>query len=569
MAEITDREKYQRRINALELERQSWLVHWKEINEVLLPRSGRFFNSDSTNKGNRRNDRILDNTSTRALVTLAAGMQSGLTSPARPWLKLETADPKLMEVAAVSTWLDEVTQGLLRIFAKSNTYRTLHSMYSEMGAYGTACCFVLPDFKDVIRLHPMTVGEYCISTNERGEPDTVSRGLEMTVRQIVERFVRTPDGNMDWTNITPAVKSLWDGHNHDSWIPIYHLVQPRADRDSSKSDPRNMPFESVYFERGANSDKVLKVSGYKRFPAVAPRWEIVGNDIYSSSSPGMVAIGDIQQLQLEQLRKAQGIDYQTNPPLQVPSSLKSSDSDFLPGGLTYVDMTGPQSTVRTAFDVRLELNHLLLDIQDVRKRIDGAFFSDVFLFLQNMEGMRGQKTAREIAEIHEEKLLMLGPVTENVENGLLAPLTDIGFDAGLEAGVFDEPPPEMRGQEISVQFIGLLSQAQRSVSMAGIDRIIGAVASIAAAKQDQSVWDKINTDNVVDKAATYIGIDPELIRTKDQVQQLRDARAKQQQAAAMQAHAAQAADTAKTLAGADMQSNNALTQLVGGGFSGV
>jgi hypothetical protein len=207
-------------------------------------------------------------------------------------------------------------------------------------------------------------------------------------------------------------------------------------------------------------------------------------------------------------------------------------------------------------------------MKDVRERINGAFFSDVFLYLQNLEGMgSGQKTAREIAEIHEEKLLMLGPVVENMENGLLSPLSDIAFDAAMEAGILPPPPPEMHGQEISVQFIGLLSQAQRSVSMSGIDRIIGAVASMAAAKQDPSIWDKIDTDKVVDKAATYIGIDPELIRTKDQVQQLRDARAKAQQAATMQAHAAAAANTAKTLAGADTQGNNALTQLMGGGFS--
>ena len=122
--------------------------------------------------------------------------------------------------------------------------------------------------------------------------------------------------------------------------------------------------------------------------------------------------------------------------------------------------------------------------------------------------------------------------------------------------------------ELSVEFIGILSQAQRSVSMAGVDRLIGAVGSIAAATQNPAVWDTIDTDKAVYKAANYIGVDPELIRTKDQVQALRDARSRAMQAQQAQAHAAQATDTAKTLAGADMSTNNALTQVVNG-FSGV
>jgi hypothetical protein len=43
---------------------------------------------------------------------------------------------------------------------------------------------------------------------------------------------------------------------------------------------------------------------------------VTGNDIYGSS-PAMDCLGDVKQLQHEQLRKAQAIDYQVNPPLQI------------------------------------------------------------------------------------------------------------------------------------------------------------------------------------------------------------------------------------------------------------
>lgn len=60
-----------RRWEDLKTERSSWMPHWREISEVLLPRSGRFLPSGN-NKGNRNAYRaILDNTGTRALRTLS------------------------------------------------------------------------------------------------------------------------------------------------------------------------------------------------------------------------------------------------------------------------------------------------------------------------------------------------------------------------------------------------------------------------------------------------------------------------------------------------------------------
>ena len=137
----------------------------------------------------------------------------------------------------------------------------------------------------------------------------------------------------------------------------------------------------------------------------------------------MEALGDIKQLQHEQLRKAQGIDYQTKQPLQVPAYMKNRDVDSLPGGVTFVD--GQQGKIETAFNVNLNLQHLLMDIQDVRGRINSSFYADLFLMLANATDTR--MTATEVAERHEEKLLMLGPVLERLHNELLDPLIDLSL----------------------------------------------------------------------------------------------------------------------------------------------
>jgi len=54
----------------------------------------------------------------------------------------------------------------------------------------------------------------------------------------------------------------------------------------------------------------------------------------------------------------------------------------------------------------------------VENRIERSFYVDLFLMLANSD--RRQITAREIEERHEEKMLMLGPVLQRLNDELLA-----------------------------------------------------------------------------------------------------------------------------------------------------
>jgi len=224
---------------------------------------------------------------------------------------------------------------------------------------------------------------------------------------------------------------------------------------------------------------------------------------------------------------------------------------------------GPQNGIRTAFDVQLDLSHLLLDIQDVRQLINNAFYVDVFLMMDRLQGIQ-PRNEREVDERHEEKLLMMGPVVERQQNELLKPLIDMAFDTAMEAGILPPVPEVLQGQELKFTYTSVLAQAQRRASMAGVDRVIGATGAIAAAKQDPSVWDNVDVDQAIQKAGTYESIDPEIMRGKEEIAQIRQARAQAQQAQAKQQEMAQAAETAKTLASADMSTDNALTNVVRG-----
>lgn len=541
--------------SALLTDRSSWDAQWEEIGKQVLPRSVRLTTSDN-NKGSKRYNKIYDNTGVRALRVLAAGMMSGVSSPARPWFKLTIKDKKLSNRDEVKLWLADVAQAIRDVFMRSNVYRALHSSYEELGAFGTAVAIIDEDDDSVLHLHTLTLGEYALATDNKGRVRTMVRKLPMTVEQLVDSFGKEA--------CSLSVQMAYNSGNLYQRFDVIHAIFPRRDYDPLKMDAKNKPFASVYIELTGEEGQVLRESGYSRFPVLSPRWVTAGTDTYGTS-PGMEALGDCKQLQHEQLRKAEAIDYQVQPPLQAPTSLARAGLDGRPGGRTYADLASPSGGIRSMFEVNLDLNALREDIMDVRQRINSAFYADLFLMLAN--DTRSGITATEVAERHEEKLLMLGPVLERLHDELLAPLVEYTFyrladmrDANGDP-VLPPLPSALRDVDIGIEFVSVLAQAQRAVGAASIDRWIATIGSIASMRPE--VVDKLNADELADTYADILGVDPKLVSPDDQVEQARNARA-QQAAQVQQAQLAeQQAKAAQTLSNTNTTDRNGLTDMMG------
>ena len=498
------------RKQALWTELSSWEPHWQELSKFYLPRTGRFLATDR-NRGQRRHNNIIDSTATRALQVLEAGLMAGATSPARPWMRLGAPDPELNQYGPVKEWLHDVTDRMLRVFARSNTYRALPRIYSECALYGTAASIVVFDFEKVIHHHVLTAGQYAISTDNNDRVDCLYREFDMTVGQMVKEF--------GLKNLSISVQNQYRNGNLEDWRTVCHAIEPRADRNLDRSGNRDMPFRSVYWEQGRSGSEtktVLRESGFRRFPVMAPRWSVSGQDIYGNS-PGMAALGDVKQLQHEQRRKGQILDHLTQPPTQGPPLLKGSEVDTLPGGHTEVD--GNSQGIRPLWQINPDLQGLLFDIQDVRTRINSAFYADLFLMLSTTNK---SMTATEVAERHEEKLLMLGPALERLHHEGLEPLIDITFDHMMDAGLIPPPPEELGGMNLQVEFVSTLAQAQKAVGASTDDRFVGMIQGLAQSHPE--ALDKLNPDSFLDEYADKLGVNPGHVRSNEEVKELRQAR---------------------------------------------
>ena len=540
----TPRQKLTKRWTQLERERSSYISHYRDLQEYLLPRRGRFLTTER-NDGGKKHKRILDNSGTLAARTLASGMMAGLTSPARPWFKLATPDPDLAEFGPVKEWLYRVERLLREVLARSNLYNVLHTTYKEIGVFGTSPFFTAENFKDVIRGFPITVGSYALDINGNLETDTLYREVPMTVKMVVDQFGKS--------RVSHSTLNMFNEGNLANNVTVMHAIEPNTtDLGYDGIESRiveNKPFRSVYWEKKGDSDRdsgLLELRGYREFPVLAPRWDVTGTDVYGSS-PGMEALGDVQQLQVMQRWKGEGISKQVRPPMIAPEALRYKQKSTIPGGVTYYDGAAGMKGFEPAYNVRFELQYLIEDIRETKARISRAFYEDLFLMLAQSD--RRQITAREIEERHEEKLLMLGPVLERLEDELLDPLIARLFSVCHEAGILPPPPQEIvDAGELKVEYISILAQAQKSVAINALERTatyVGGLAQVQVAGGGRAdVIDKMDFDQMVDEYGDAIGIAPTVIRTDDDVKGIRDSRVKAEQQQQQMAMAQQAADAA-------------------------
>lgn len=535
----------------LETERSSFDPHWRELSDFIIPRSSRFL-SDERNRGDKRNTRIIDPTATLANRVLSSGMMSGITSPARPWFKLATPDSEMMDYGPVKIWLETVQKLMNDMFNKANLYQSLPNVYGQLGTFGTAAMAVLEDDEDIIRTYPFPIGSYMLANSDRLQVNTMFRKFSMTCRQLVSRF--------GLENTSLNVQAAWETGSYQTWFDVIHAVTPNENRDTGRMDSKNKLYRSVYFEHSGDGDKLLSESGFDEFPIMAPRWEVNGEDVYGSSCPGMIALGGIKALQLEQKRKSQLIDKATNPPMIGPSSLKNQRVSLLPGDITYIDNMGAQDFFKPAYQVTPNTADLLADIQDTRGFIDSCYFKDLFMMLQNVNTRSMPVEA--VIEMKEEKLLMLGPVLERLNDEFLNPLIDRCFSIMVRKNMLPPPPEVMQGMPLRVEYISVMAQAQKAIGVSSLERHVNFVFGLAKGKPE--ALDKLNVDAAVDSHAEMVGISPTLVASNEQVQEIRQQRAQQaQQQQAMQQGMA-AVQSAKALSETQLSDPSALSAITGG-----
>lgn len=523
------RSHYETRLIALRNWRQSWWTqNWSDLAQFILPRrsiwltqsTGGNPNPNNMTRGRQINTAIADPTATLAVRVCSAGLMSGLASPSRPWFKVIPAARRLEIDSEARIYLDEVEDRMYTVIAGSNFYNSFAQECEDLVVFGTGPSIIYEDEKDVIRLYNPAVGEYYLSSGSTARVDGLYRLFVMTVAQIVDFF---------GVEACPKeIQDLWNqkGNALEIERQVAHAIEPNFglnDQNVGKI-PGNFTWKEAYWVYGAGSPRPLSIRGFVDQPFTSARWSIQSNDAYGRS-PGMDVLPDVMQLQVMTRRMAEAIEKQVRPPLIGSMELKNKPTSTLPGHLTYVSDLGPKSGIRPIYEVNPDVRAMSENIQAIARRIQAGLFNDLFLMLE--QKVNEEMTAYEVAQKIQEKLQVLGPVIESLIAESLKPKLKRIFGIMKRKNLLPPAPDSLKGVPLDIEFVSMLSLAQKGAATGGIERLLQMVGSIVPVFPQAK--DNLNIDSLVREYNDLLGNPQKVLNGPQQVEELRQEQAQQQQ----------------------------------------
>lgn len=554
-------------VSQLELEFSQWRPHYQQLARFILPRRYSWLTQTKTaglhssasslavNASNRTadsaiNTAILDGTGTEAARTLAHGLMSGITSPSRQWFKLRLQEPSDDEYGypiRIRRWLEDTTNRLLAIMAGSNFYNAMGLVYLDLSVFGSAAMIIYEDFDEVIRCYHSPVGEFRFLQDNRRFVDGMARTIQLTVRQIVEEF--------GIENCSDPVKAAAraGGAQLLQTFSIVHLIERNTAGPMQLAN--NLAFREIYWEEGRLDGNILRLAGFQEQAHVGTRWDLTGTDTYGTS-PGMDALADIKQLQVEVKQKAQALDRMIRPPLVADVALSTQQDSLLPGGLSFVPSHSSVGA-RPIYTVNPPLGEMSNDITLIREAIRRYFYNNLFRNVSNLSTVR---SAAEIYERKAEDMVMLGPVLERFENEALDPIINRIYQIARRKGLLLDPPEELDSALVGVKYESIFADAQRNIGSSSTERAWQTVGNLAAARPE--ILDILDWDESVRHYFNQVGVPALTIRPRSEVTREREAR--QQQLDAQQAAVTgnELAKAAQNLSQTQLGAGSALDELL-------
>jgi len=523
-----DKQKVLQRVEQLRQERLRWEDQWIDIRNYELPFVGDFRRQgDDSYPGRRRDLHIAQGVAWASCQVFAAGIMSGLTPPSRQWFKFQFNNSELNENVQAGKVLDERQDIMQSILAGSNFYNAVHSSYFEL-PFGQAPLAVFPDTQKGVRYQAQTVGTYYIDVGGDGRVNTFARRYPMKLQQVIDTF------GVEALPYNERIRLAGGAVPDNVTRYVWWLVEPNAQAVPGKIGRLNMPYISMYWIDGSGPDDWLYVGGFEEFPIPCGRYMTNGNNPYGYG-PGWYSLGDSKSLQIMKRDYLTAVELSVKPPLTATADVMAEGINLIPGGVT--KLPAPNSAVQQLFQVGLDMPHLAEEIIRTEDAIKRAYSADLFLMLDSIT--TGNMTAREIMERQQEKLQQLGPVVERLQEEYLTPILERTYNILDRAGVFPPIPQDIAmlvaDQDVKIQYISPLAQAQQMSGLVNIEQAISFTAQMAQFWPD--VLKAIDPLGTIARYMDMLGAPGKMRRPEEEVMQL----IQQEQQAIQQAHQEQQA----------------------------
>lgn len=518
-------QKFCRRLGQLRLERNIHESHWSDCYKFGAPERQQNFSSTTDNKGQRENDRadLYDSTAADSVQVLTSMIMNGVTPANAIWFKAQPDGiDDLSELTEGERWLEDVCQFIWRNIHAANFDSESFETVTDVVTAGWGILFI-----DIDReagggyvfesWHPGNC--FIASTRADGQIDTIYREHTMTAETMINTY---GEENCHFQVVTMARTAP------DTRYKLLHVIEPRKQVGAGQLN-KAMPFASYHID--VDNNQIMKESGFHEFPCAIPRMRRLPNSNYGN---GQMTIALPDAKMANELMK---------------NTVRAADLQI--GGMWIAQDDG----VLNPHTVRIGPRKVIIanSVDSMKRLDDGTNFQISEYLLTNLQGgIRKKLMADQLppvgtqqmtaTEIHTRVELirqMLGPMYGRLQTEYLISILDRCFGLALRAGALGQPPQELLGRNLSFKFVSPLARSQRLEEVMATEQFIASVGQMAAV--EPTILDNVDFDAVAVVTGTGRGVPQNIMRTTEEVAELRQARqkAKEEQAAAQQQQAMQ------------------------------
>ena len=486
---------------------------WEEIAEYIFPRRTGIGYKPSP--GLKQTSKQYDSTAELGLNDLAASMHGTLTPTSMVWSSFKLRDNRLNQVKEIMDWLEICANSMTTARNQSNFRSEIHEVYLDLSGFGQGCIFIeekpiyYPGFNG-LQYKSLTNSEYCTSENAEGKVDTVYREFELTAAAAIRKFGKE--------NLGKKITDTADKKPFDKF-KFLHCVYPK---EMEFTPLKGKPFVSYYI--GLDDQNLIASSAYWEFPFIVPRWSKASGEDYGRGR-GHIALPDVKTLNKAKEFGLKAWAKDLDPPTFERDGGVIGSLKMYPGGRNIA--RDKDSIWMLDHKIRYDVSQI--KEESLRQSIRQVFFSDQ-LNLPEKSEMREM----EVAVRYELMQRILGPALGRFEGEGLNPLIEREFGIMMRAtsGKYPvlPPPPlilaRMGINEIDIEYEGPLAKSQRHHEMTRMQKVIAFASQIGQVYPD--VYDNFDRDEVIRIAAEVEGMPSRAMNSIEEIQVIRDQRAKLQ-----------------------------------------
>lgn len=477
---------------------------------------------------------IRDPTALISLDKAGAGYIANWIPKDRLFFGVRMMDRDVAELDAAKRWTALATQILHDELFASNYMQQLQQTTKSLLAFGPACSY--SEFSkelDCLNFKNWPMGTFVFKENSRGVPDCVSIRFKMTARQACEEYANPGE---------KVIAAASDLKTESDVFEFVHVVRPRLRRNRWLVDNLNKPYESLVVN--VKEKIIVDETGFDEQPYTVARWELSADKYGRGRGTAMLAITkELQQMHKDLLEM--GNRFNRFPLEVVRNNLENDEVDLSGDAKNYVSQIGSIAAVANGVTGNFPVTMELLQFYQNIIRNDG-FYNDIFGQFRALKGDR--RVTLELELRNQEGLDQLVSAVSNIESEMFTPQLTRCVLLLLRNGRVPPPPPELRGRNFGIEYMGKLAMAAKQYQARGFVQF--SQFAVNFRELYPGVEDVINVPRTITDVALAMGMKVEHLNTREEMAEIKEKREQNEmmvkQMAAMQAESQAYKNTQKS-----------------------